>query len=52
VIPGNVTHQAKILADSVAVEIFSPVREDFLPKYRFFNKRGRGVCNDYRSDKI
>jgi quercetin dioxygenase-like cupin family protein len=32
VIPGNVTHQAKILADSVAVEIFSPVREDFLPK--------------------
>jgi quercetin dioxygenase-like cupin family protein len=32
VIPGNVAHRAKILADSVAVEIFSPVRNDYLPK--------------------
>ena len=32
VIPGNVTHQATILADSVAVEIFSPVRDDYLQK--------------------
>ena len=32
VIPGNITHQATILADSVAVEIFSLVREDYLPK--------------------
>jgi len=32
VIPGNVMHRAKIIADSVAVEIFSPVREDYLPK--------------------
>ena len=30
-IPGNVEHAAEILADSVAVEIFSPVREDYLP---------------------
>jgi quercetin dioxygenase-like cupin family protein len=30
VIPGNVTHRAEILADSLAVEIFSPVREDYL----------------------
>jgi quercetin dioxygenase-like cupin family protein len=30
-IPGNVPHGAKILADSVAIEVFSPVREDFLP---------------------
>jgi quercetin dioxygenase-like cupin family protein len=32
VIPGNVTHGAEILADSVAVEIFSPVRVDYLPE--------------------
>ncbi|TAL17065.1 cupin domain-containing protein [bacterium] len=30
-IPGNVEHGAKILKDSVAIEVFSPVREDFLP---------------------
>ena len=28
-IPGNVPHRATILADSVAVEIFSPVRENY-----------------------
>jgi unsaturated pyranuronate lyase len=27
----NVTHGAKIPEDSVAIEIFSPVREDYLP---------------------
>lgn len=30
-IPGNVEHGAAILEDSVAVEVFSPVREDYLP---------------------
>jgi quercetin dioxygenase-like cupin family protein len=30
-IPGNVAHQAEILENSVAVEVFSPVREDYLP---------------------
>ena len=30
-IPGGVEHGAEILEDSVAVEIFSPVREDYLP---------------------
>ena len=30
-IPGDVEHGARILADSVAVEVFSPVREDYLP---------------------
>ncbi len=30
-IPGNVGHSATIHADSVAVEVFSPVREEFLP---------------------
>jgi quercetin dioxygenase-like cupin family protein len=29
-IPGNVEHLAKILSDSVAIEVFSPVREDYL----------------------
>jgi len=29
-IAGNVEHAAEILEDSVAVEVFSPVREDYL----------------------
>ena len=29
----HVKHQAEILADSVAIEVFSPVREDYLPYY-------------------
>ena len=31
-VPGNVRHQAVILSDTVAVEVFSPVREDYLPQ--------------------
>jgi len=31
VIPGNVEHHAKILSDSVALEVFSPRRDDYLP---------------------
>ncbi len=30
-INSNVNHSAEILADSVAIEVFSPVREDYLP---------------------
>ena len=30
-IPGNVEHGATIVADSVAIEVFSPVRKDYLP---------------------
>lgn len=30
-IPGNVGHYAEILADSVAIEVFSPIRCDYLP---------------------
>lgn len=30
-IPGKVLHGAVIIEDSVAVEVFSPVREDYLP---------------------
>ena len=30
-IPGGVEHGANILEDSVAVEVFAPVREDYLP---------------------
>lgn len=31
-IPGGVEHDARILEDSVAVEVFTPVREDYLPE--------------------
>ncbi len=31
-IPGNAMHGAEILQDSVAIEVFSPVREDYLPQ--------------------
>ncbi len=30
-IPGNVEHGAEILEDAVAIEVFSPVRADYLP---------------------
>jgi quercetin dioxygenase-like cupin family protein len=30
-IPGNVEHGAQILEDSVAIEVFSPIREDYIP---------------------
>ena len=30
-IPGSVEHGAEVLQDSVALEVFSPVREDYLP---------------------
>ncbi len=30
-IPGNVEHGARIIEDSVAIEVFSPVREDYKP---------------------
>ncbi|HBA88735.1 MAG TPA: cupin domain-containing protein [Geobacter sp.] len=30
-IPGGEQHRAEIVEDSVAVEVFSPVREDYLP---------------------
>jgi quercetin dioxygenase-like cupin family protein len=32
VIPGGVSHGAEIHEDSLAVEVFSPVREDYLPR--------------------
>jgi len=31
-IPGNTEHRAEILEDSLAIEVFSPVREDYLPE--------------------
>ncbi len=30
-IPGDVIHGARIIEDSVAIEVFAPVREDYLP---------------------
>ena len=31
-IPSNVEHGAEIIEDSVAIEVFSPVRADYLPR--------------------
>ncbi|MFH1980319.1 MAG: cupin domain-containing protein [Pseudomonadota bacterium] len=31
-IPGGAEHGAEILEDAVAIEVFSPVREDYLPQ--------------------
>ncbi|MBE0598268.1 MAG: cupin domain-containing protein [Desulfuromonadales bacterium] len=31
-IPGGVPHRAVALADCVAIEVFSPVREDYIPR--------------------
>ena len=33
-IPSNVVHGARTLEDSVAIEVFSPVRTDYLPQKR------------------
>lgn len=33
-IPGDVIHSAEILEDSVAIEVFSPIRKDYLPEGR------------------
>jgi quercetin dioxygenase-like cupin family protein len=33
-IPGGIEHGADILEDSVAIEVFSPVRDDYLPKLK------------------
>jgi len=30
-LPGNIEHSAEALEDSVVIEVFSPVREDYLP---------------------
>jgi len=30
-LPGGVEHSAEALEDSVVIEVFSPVREDYLP---------------------
>jgi len=30
-IPGDIEHGANVIEDSVAIEVFSPVREDYLP---------------------
>ena len=30
-VPGGAEHEADILEDSVAIEVFSPVRDDYLP---------------------
>ena len=31
-VPGGVEHGAEVIEDAVAIEVFSPVREDYLPK--------------------
>lgn len=30
-IPGNIEHGVKVYEDTVVIEVFSPVREDYLP---------------------
>lgn len=34
IVPGNTTHSAEIMEDSVAIEVFSPVREDYLQYFQ------------------
>ena len=31
-IPGNVIHGARVRSDAVAIEVFAPVRKDYLPQ--------------------
>lgn len=35
IVPGNIEHEAEVMEESIAIEVFSPIREDylrFLPK--------------------
>lgn len=32
-IPGGIEHRAEAVDDAVAIEVFSPVREDYLPQH-------------------
>ena len=31
-IPGSIEHSAEVIEESIAIEVFSPVREDYLPR--------------------
>lgn len=31
IVPGGVEHGAKVIEDCIAIEVFSPVREDYIP---------------------
>ncbi|MBK7542617.1 MAG: cupin domain-containing protein [Candidatus Competibacteraceae bacterium] len=33
-IPANVAHSARVISDAVAIEVFAPVREDYLPDHQ------------------
>lgn len=41
-IPSNVEHGAEILEDSAAIEVFTPVREEYVPQ-----KRDEGKTYDW-----
>ncbi len=32
-IPGGIKHYAEIIEDSIAIEVFSPIRTDYLPNF-------------------
>ena len=38
-IPGNVPHEVEVLEDAVAIDVFSPVRQDWLDKTDSYFKR-------------
>lgn len=49
-IPSEVVHGAEILEDSVTIEIFSPVRPDYLPASRSSESRGIVAGSGDRGD--
>ena len=38
-IPGNVAHEVEVLEDAVAIDVFSPVRQDWIDKTDTYFKR-------------
>ena len=38
-IPGNVPHEVEVLEDAVAIDVFSPVRQDWIDKTDTYFKR-------------
>ncbi len=49
-IPGDVPHAAEITEDSVAIEVFSPVREEYLPGQEE-SRPGTDAANEFPLQK-
>ena len=43
-IPGNVAHEVEVLEDTIVVDVFSPVRQDWIDKTDTLLQTVGGAC--------